>query len=288
MAHRILVSTAVIILMVAGTALADTGDRQAAVSGTQTPETADLGRAADIRDLIAVARDRNPSIASARAAWKASIENVRIDSALPDPQFSVTWFPAPIETRLGPQDWNAMLSQQIPFPKKLGTKERIAVIGVAVARLKTDTVYRDVVARVKTAFYELAYIRKAREIAEKNLEILDRYRGIAETTYAQNRSVFADVVKAQAQAGQVRYDLMLLADLEETQVTALNGLLNRAPHAGIGPLSGGMALPELPGLALLFQTAEERREVIAMARHAVQKAELENDLAEYALIRISG
>ncbi len=277
MMPRILVSITVITLIIAGTAQAETGDQEAAISNSP-----DLVQTADIKDLITVARDQNPAIASARAAWKASIENVRIDGALPDPQLSVTWFPAPIETRLGPQDWNAMLSQPIPFPKKLSTKEEIATIGVAVARLKTDKVYREVVAQVKTAFYELVYIRKAREIAQKNLEILGKFQAIAESTYAQNRSVFADVVKAQAQAGQVRYDLMLLEDLEQTQVTALNGLLNREPEAQIGVLSGSMALAELPGLDVLFQTAEERQEVIAMARQAVQKAEYENDLAKYA------
>ena len=277
MSPRILVSIAVVTLMMAGTVLA--GNESQATGSSGGP---DLVRTADIQDLIAVARDQNPSIASARAAWKASIENIRIDGALPDPQFSVTWFPAPIETRLGPQDWNAMLSQQIPFPKKLSTKEEIAAISVAVARLKTDKVYREVVAKVKTAFYELAYIRKARGIAEKNLEILGKFQGMAESTYTQNRSVFADVVKAQAQAGQVRYDLMLLEDLEETQVTVLNSLLNGKPRARIGPLSGGMAFLKLPDLDLLFKTAEERQELIAMARQAVQKAEYENELARYS------
>jgi outer membrane protein TolC len=264
------------VLMMAGMAFGAGKSRE-----TPAPSPPDLAHAADIQDLIEVARVQNPSIASARAAWKASIENIRIVGALPDPQFSVTWFPAPIETRLGPQDWNAMLSQQIPFPKKLTTKQEIAGIGVAVARLKTDKVYREVVAEVKTAFYELAYIRRAREIAEKNLEILNGFQSIAQSSYAQNRTLFADVVKAQAQAGQVRYDLMLLEDLEFTQITVLNGLLNRDPQAPVGHLEGSMVTLELPSLDLLFKTAEARQELIAMARQAVQKAEYENDLAKY-------
>lgn len=237
---------------------------------------------AGIEELIAAARDRNPSIAAARAAWKASIEDVRIHGALPDPQLALTWFPAPIETRLGPQEWTAMLSQQIPFPGKLIAKQDIAAMGAAMAQLKTDQIYREVVADVKASFYELAYIRKAREIAEKNLEILARFQAIAENAYAQDRTIFADVVKAQAQAGQIRYDLLLLEDLEETQITVLNGLLNREPRAPIGPLSGGMAFPALPSLDRLFQAAENSREIIAMARQAIRQAERENDLARYS------
>lgn len=276
MLPRMVVSILVITAMFTGTGLAETTVESDSASHW------DLTKSAGIEDLITEARDRNPSIASARAAWKASIENVRIDSALPDPQFALTWFPAPIETRLGPQDWNVMLSQQIPFPKKLSTKEDIAAIGVAVARLKTVKIYRDVVSKVKIAFYELAYIRKAKEIAGRNLEILSGFQGIAQSAYGQDRAIFADVVKSQAQAGQIRYDLMLLEDLEETQITALNGLLNRDPHARIGILSGGMTFPELPALDILFQTAQERQESIAMARQAIRKAERENDLARYS------
>ncbi len=103
-----------------------------------------------------------------------------------------------------------------------------------------------------------------------------------ENAYAQDRTILADVVKAQAQAGQVRYDLMLLEDLEETQITSLNGLLNRDPQARIGTLSHGMVILELPGLNLLYQTAEWRQEGIAMAKQAVRRAERARDLARYA------
>nr|WP_319492195.1 TolC family protein [uncultured Desulfobacter sp.] len=139
-------------------------------------EAPGISHSATLFDLIAVARDQNTAIKAARAAWKADLENVRIAGALPDPQASVTWFPAPIETRLGPHDWNAMISQQIPFPKKLTTKRQIAGIEVSVAQLKTDEVFRKVVADVKTAFYELLYIRKARQIAEKNMALLSQFQ----------------------------------------------------------------------------------------------------------------
>ncbi len=245
-------------------------------------EDRDLTQKARLKDLIAAAGHNNPAVAAARSAWKASIENVQIDSALPDPQVSLTWFPSPIETRLGPQDWNAMLSQQIPFPGKLTAKKDIAAIGVSLAELKTLKIYREVIAKVKTAFYELSYIRQARTIAGQNLEILSGFQGIAENAYAQDRTILADVVKAQAQAGQVRYDLMLLEDLEDTQITVLNGLLNRDPQARIGTLSHGMGISELPGLNLLFQTAQERQEAIAMAKKNLRRAERARDLAGYA------
>ncbi|MCG8550752.1 MAG: TolC family protein [Desulfobacterales bacterium] len=276
MRPRLLVSMVILIFAVQPLWASD--DHQ----GRYTLEAHDIGQSAKLQDLIDVARNQNTAIASARATWKAGLENIRIAGALPDPQASVTWFPAPIETRLGPQDWNAMLSQQIPFPKKLTAKKEIASIEVALAQLKTDEVFRKVVADVKTAFYELIYIRKAGEIAEKNMALLNQFREMAQSTYGQNRAVFAEVVKAQAQAGQVQYDRMLLQDLEETQVTVLNGLLNRPPQTPIGTLMAPEEGWELPRLELLFQTARTRREVIAMADKAIQKAQKEEKLAGYA------
>jgi len=72
-----------------------------------------------IADLIDHAYAHNPSIQQAREAWRATVESYRVTTGYPNPQLMVTWFPEPIETRLGPQDWNAQISQMIPFPGKL-------------------------------------------------------------------------------------------------------------------------------------------------------------------------
>ncbi|MBC8246213.1 MAG: TolC family protein, partial [Deltaproteobacteria bacterium] len=70
-------------------------------------------------DLIEYAYQSNPSIREAREAWRATIEQYRLETAFPDPEIMMTYFPDPLETRLGPQDWNANLTQKIPFPGKL-------------------------------------------------------------------------------------------------------------------------------------------------------------------------
>ena len=91
-----------------------------APSGSSGPLGADeihLEEKARLPDLVAYAYDRNPVIQAAREAWRATAEKYRISVSLPDPQVMVTYFPNPIETRLGPQDWNASISQKFPFPR---------------------------------------------------------------------------------------------------------------------------------------------------------------------------
>jgi outer membrane protein, heavy metal efflux system len=63
---------------------------------------------------------------------------------------------------------------------------------------------------------------------------LDKLIKYAETAYDQNRTVFFDVVKSQSDIAQLSYDIILLDEQELSEITKLNGLLNRPPDAPLG------------------------------------------------------
>lgn len=91
-----------------------------------------------VGDFVQYAFENNPSILEARESWNASIENFQVQKGYPDPRVKVTYFPNPIETRLGPQDWNASISQTIPFPGKLSKAGDVAKFDADIAKLKVD------------------------------------------------------------------------------------------------------------------------------------------------------
>jgi outer membrane protein TolC len=234
-----------------------------------------------ISDLINYAYGKNPSIKAAREEWKATIEEYRVVTGYPDPLLSINLFPEPIETRLGPQDWNLNLSQMIPFPGKLSKSGEVAEVEAGIARLKLDRTVRDVFLSIRETYHEILYIREAKRLANENLELLNHLRKIGETAYAEDRTTLLDMIKAQSQLGQLRYDLLLLEELEQTEKTRLNSILNRKPGDEIGePVSetfGAVAFD----LEDLYQLAEENQEEIRMARKQVQRAEAKVDLAGY-------
>ena len=82
-----------------------------------------------LEDLIHYALQKNPSIRAVREAWRATVENFRVVTGYPDPQLMVSYYPEPIETRLGPQDWNVNLSQKIPLPGKLSKAGEVVETG---------------------------------------------------------------------------------------------------------------------------------------------------------------
>ncbi|MFH1241575.1 MAG: TolC family protein [Pseudomonadota bacterium] len=240
-----------------------------------------LARAATLSDLISYAYRENPSIREAREAWRAVLEDYRLSTGYPDPELKFTYFPDPIETRLGPQDWSASLTQKIPFPGRLSQAGKVVEAEARIAHFRLDKTVRAVVASIKESFHELLYIRTAEKVVAQNLEILQHLRKVAETAFARDRATLMDMVRAQSQLGQLRYDELLLEELELTEKTRLNGLLNRPPDAKIGQLLIGGSGPLVFNLNELYRIAETNQDEIRIAEAVLQRAGAKADLATY-------
>lgn len=243
--------------------------------------SARLAEKVTVSDLISLACSQNPSIRAYTHEWEAIVEEYRVRTSYPDPQFSMTYFVDPIETRLGPQDWNLTISQVIPFPGKLSKTGEIYEKDARISRLKLDRAIRDIVTAILESYYELVYIQQAQRIAQKNEEILNLLLIESESAYAQNRSAFFDVSKARSQMGQLTYDILLLQELEQAEKTRLNGLLNRPADAPLGqfqqiPLSKIVYEP-----GELYQLAEMHQQEIKIAGLQVEKAAVNIDLSAY-------
>jgi outer membrane protein TolC len=244
-------------------------------------ESVITGEDVRLSDLIQVVYTQNPTIQQARDAWQVTVENYRVTTGYPDPQLMVTWFPEPIETRLGPQDWNAQISQKIPFPGKLSKAGELVAADAQIARLKLDKSVKETLLAVKESYYELWYIRQAKNITEHNSRLLDHIRKVSETAHADNRTTLTDVVKAQSQTGQLQYDAILLEELEQTEVTRLNGLLNRSPDSPIGKFESPILKPLTTDVETLYQLAEASQEDVLMAQVGVEKGDTKISLARF-------
>ena len=239
-----------------------------------------LTQTATIRDLIQYAYAQNPSIQEAREAWQATVENFRLVTGYPDPELMVSYYPNPIETRLGPQDWNASISQKIPFPGKLSKAGEVVEAEARIAKLDLDKTVRNIIFSIRESFHELLYIRKAKQVTAQNIKLLAHLRKVGETAYARDRAALLDMIKAQSQTGQLRYDALLLEELEQTEKTRLNGLLNRPPEAKIGPFEAETFPSLVYRLDEMYRLAEANQEEIQMAEAGVEKAEARVDLAQ--------
>ena len=232
-------------------------------------------------DLMAYAYEASPMIKAGRAAWQATLERYRLDTAYPDPMLLVTYWPRSMADDLEPQKYEVMLSQTLPFPGKLSAAGEAVKAEAAVNRLDLDRSVREVMIAVRESFHELSYIREALRIAKNNQALLEQIRTISETAYAGNRSALIDVMKAQSQSAQSGYDELLLKELEHTETTRLNSLLNRDRDAAMGPLVNELQKPVVFSLDDIFILAEKNREEIRMAGEEIRKAEAEARVARF-------
>ncbi|MEH0022391.1 MAG: TolC family protein [Desulfobacter sp.] len=250
------------------------------------PETGKtVGRNIEVRaslaDLLTYAYETNPSVTASRQSWKAFIENYRLGTSYPDPQLAATYFPSPIETRLGPQDWNLTLSQAVPFPGTLSRKGEVLASDVAISRLKVDKTVKLLVRDLSIAYYELLYIRDAMEIARANQGLNQRLGQIGDNAYALDRAKLYDISKARAQAAQIRYDIHLLEEREQTEKARINTLLNRPPSAALGPAVPLGTRDPVYSLEAVYELAMAHQEDIRMADLAFERSKAAVRLAAF-------
>ncbi|MCF6245720.1 MAG: TolC family protein [Desulfobacula sp.] len=226
-----------------------------------------------LSDLLKYAYGSNPSIKASKESWKMFIEDYRIGKSYPDPQLMTSYFPDPIETRLGPQDWSLNLTQAIPFPGRLSQKGRVLEADAKIAKLKLDKTIRKIVTKVSASFYELIYIQNAIQIAKINFNLNQELVKISENSYADDKALFYDVSKAQAQTAQIQYDILLLEELEQTEKVRLNTLLNRAPDAGLGHARGLAFRKIVYELDEVYRLSRNNLEDILIADERIQQSE---------------
>jgi outer membrane protein TolC len=240
-----------------------------------------IAREARLSDLLDYAYQASPMIRAGREGWREALSLQRVQSAYPDPQVSFTYWPESIANDLTDKKYEAMISQTIPFPGKLGAAGKAAFAEARGRQIELDRTVRDVGTAVRESFFELSYIQKAAKIAAQTQALLAQLTTISETAAAQNRATLIDVMKAKSQAAQSAYDVLLLSELEKTEIARLNSLLNRPPEAMIGPVSEEAMLRVVFGLDEIYSFAEKNREEIRMAKTGIEKSSAELSVAEY-------
>ncbi|MBF0118984.1 MAG: TolC family protein [Desulfobacterales bacterium] len=234
-----------------------------------------------LSDLIEYSYMVSPMIKTSQAEWRKSLEQYRVNKAYPDPQFLLTYWPKSVANDLNARKLEAMLSQTIPFPGKLSAAGKLTKTEGTINRFNLDLTVRDLIINIRESFHELCYIREAMRIAKNNQSLLEQIQTISETSYANNRSALIDVMKSQSQSAQSGYDQILLQELEKTEITKLNSLLNRPQGADIGKLADVPYLKVLFSIDDIFSKAEKNREEIKIAITEIEKSEAESKIASF-------
>jgi len=235
-----------------------------------------------LHQLIKSAIQNNARLKSKKLAWQSLIQQYPQAIALKDPRISYTEALRPIETRLGSQDRVLSISQRLPYPGKLALKGKVVWSEIKMAKVRYDKASRDLVVNLKQSFHELVYLENAIRLSLKNKKLLETINKLASANYAANASTLNDVAKAQSQYAQVSYDVQLLQELQSTEKTRINTLLNRRPEQPFR-INASVRKPAkfAHSLQKVYQWAETNEE-LQLATLAIEKGAVNKELSRYS------
>lgn len=204
------------------------------------PVTAQTGGRLTLSDAVAQALANNPEIGAAERRYEAARQRPAQERSLPDPMvstgYSASGRPWP-GAGLGTEptaNMGFMVSQELPYPGKLDLRASIASREADAESLQIDAARLSVTARVKQAYFRLAYAHAVTDVLTRNRELLDTLLEVSEGRYAVGEAAQQDVIKAQTQLSILELQLERLRREQATREGDLNALLNRPARSPIG------------------------------------------------------
>jgi outer membrane protein TolC len=272
--QQLILALVLLIILRGATASAEEDNRPT------VPAVDELATELDLGQLIALAFNNNPRLRAAKLSWMAVIEKYPQATAYADPVLRYSYFVESVETKVGPQEQKFSLSQAIPFPGKLSLKGDIVAREAQMAKLEFEKQTRDLIVELKDAYYELLYITKAIEITKQNKELVEHLAKIGTTDYAMDGTTLNDVFKAQSQLAQLSYDLILLTEFKQAEITRINSILNQPPEAVLGKPNGMGYVPFKYPLEELYQLALANQQELGISELDIEKTQKALSLAK--------
>jgi len=251
-------------------------------SAQEVPSSA---QPAKLADLLTEAERSNPEIQAARQASESAKHVPTQVSTLPDPQFVLQHVsvgsPRPFAGYTNSDFAYVGLgfSQDIPYPGKLRLRGEIAKKDADVSQQHYESVRRMVLANVKTAYFQLAYLAKRRAILDGNGQLLQQVEQAAEAHYRSGMGSQQEVIQAQLQQTK------LLRETTENELeagkaqSALKQLLNR-PQVSLDLEPGELSETTVAyTYEQLLSSAQSNNPEIGGAQKMIEKQTLQVDSA---------
>ena len=232
--------------------------------------------------LVAELERNNPELKAARRDVDMRVARIAPAGALPDPTMSVGYMGGVAGVPFFPSSGTTGsfrqlgASQELPFPGKLRLRTQVAATEAEAERWNYETTRRRLIAELKDAYYEYAFVDRATGIVQRNKERLDQFRQIAEAQFAVGKAIQQDVIKTQLEISLLLERLAVLELQRRALEARINGLLFRPPDTPLGPA-------EAAGPTRLAQSLEELRALAQQNNPALKRDERVIDRGQQAL-----
>ncbi|MGH7274290.1 MAG: TolC family protein [Nitrospiria bacterium] len=230
--------------------------------------------------LIEEALSKNPAVLAAKLRWEAAREETPQAKSLDDPQLTVTQWAIPSNFNLGDADetWYG-IGQTFPFPGKLSLRGQISAKAAEAAEQEYLAKVREVVAEVKSAYYQLFLVHKMIDLHLEHQALLEEFIQIADQKYAVGQVSQQDSLKAHVELSKLHISLLVVEQEKVSVQAQINALINRPTETPLGqPVEPTYRKFDLT-LEDLQQQALQIRPEIKAASFTIEKSEKAKNLA---------
>lgn len=163
-----------------------------------------------VEELISKASSNSPEIASDSFKMKASSHLKGAFNYIPDPSLKFNYFTDPIETRNGPQRYNIMINQQIPWPGTVIAKGKQACFKEETFVHKKDAGLRRLSLEVRTLFATITSLKAIKETRREKLEALKSLKKLILARSSVAKSSLADISRIEIEVTNLEQSLLEL------------------------------------------------------------------------------
>jgi len=235
--------------------------------------------ATNLSALVEELDRNNPELRAARREVDMRVARVAPAGAPPDPSLSVGYMGGLLRPPFFPSGSTASsfrqlgLSQELPFPGKLGLQRQIVATEADAERWNAQDVRARLVTELKTASVEYAYLTRSLDVLQRNKERLEQFRQIAEAQFRVGQGLQQDVLKAQVEISMMLERLAMFAERREALRAHINSLLFRPPDTPLAGTLGYEPAPALPPLDDLRRLAPQHYPALKRDERAIERGQ---------------
>lgn len=173
------------------------------------------------------------------------------------------------------------ISQQLPFPGKLGLKEKISSILSDIQAATVEDARIQLARNVKVAWWRIFYLDRAAEIVSQSQGSIEEVVKLAMASYRAGGSPQQDVLLAQMENSKYKERRLEILNMRHIEAARLNALLNLPGNRPVTlPHEGHIIKPEVKDDRVLFETADAAQPRITQKRKNIEAAQSRLELAE--------
>jgi len=227
----------------------------------------------------------NPGLAEIKSRADALASVPPQAGSLPDPFLSFGALNVPTNDFSLNQDQMTMMevavSQQLPFPGKLGLAERAAQQEAIGAAKDADEARLRLARDIRLSWWALFYYDRTLGILAESRDWMAKLADIADQRYRLGQAEQSDSLLARLELTKLRDKTLELINMRHGEAARLNVLLDRSSDSALElPPEAAFRFPELSSEPALLDQAQAERPLLAQKQAAIEAAQNRLDLAK--------